>query len=213
MKNHRLRPIVALAFAVLGATSFSQFSHVGTSFYLYSKATSGTDQDIATFNGVDYSPTQYLRTDAYANSLPSTVHAYSTQYWMVSPNAILANLEACWESYDYGAGNSCDVESRMRLVFNLLAPTVVQTNFLGDQSFIDIWNGSSYVNLLDSWVTPNSTMLWNAGTYRFRADRSYQLFGNSTGCVPLDVRIEAVPEPGTMAAMGLGLAAWKRRRR
>lgn len=36
---------------------------------------------------------------------------------------------------------------------------------------------SSYVNLLDSWVSSNSTMLWNAGTYRFRADRSYLVPG------------------------------------
>ncbi|MBX7131111.1 MAG: PEP-CTERM sorting domain-containing protein [Fimbriimonadaceae bacterium] len=206
---------------VVPVAGFSQISVFDASYRLEAVARSGTANNSQTIpvNNMGPVPTYFNQANANASQFTSMVHSWSSVSWNCTPTDLDAELIACWDSMDLGAGNSGHMLSRLSLSLNLATLSFVTTAAVFDapNSWIEIdqWNGSSWVLLVNSSQVVNYSALWNPGNYRFRSERLYNPVGNSTGCVPYSFHLHAepVPEPATIFVLSAGGALLLRRRR
>lgn len=202
------------------ALGIAQMSVFDAAYRLEANARSGASFDSQTAFSNSTGPVQsfFRQVDAFANQQPSTVHSWANVSWNCTPFTLDAELIACWDSLDFGAGNSGHMLSRLFLGINLSALNFVTMNAVFDplNSSIawDRWNGSAWVQIVSSTQVQGYAAWWNPGDYRMRAQRLYDPVGNSTVCEPFAFHMQAtpVPEPGCMLAVGVGVVALLRRR-
>lgn len=211
--------LLAIAAPTLGAAQ--TLSIWDAAYRLEADAHSGqsNDSQLSFNNNVGPQQSFFDRVDAFASDLPSSAHSWATVGWNCTPTTLDVELTACWDSVDFGAGNSAHMLSQLYLGINLDT-----TNFISIASAfdlpnswaeIDFWNGNSWILLVNRNHIQSYSNFWGPGDYRLRAERHYDPVGNSTGCVPWSFHMDAqaVPEPATIIVLGAGLAVLVRRRR
>ncbi|MFN8218633.1 MAG: PEP-CTERM sorting domain-containing protein [Fimbriimonadales bacterium] len=216
-----LRQLSTLAAFTIPAMGLAQISVFDAAYRLEADARSGTSFDThSSFsNSVGPAQTFFDQVDSFANDGASSVHSWANVSWNCTPTDLDAELVACWDSFDFGAGNSGHMLSRLFLGITLSAVNFVSTSATFDQpnstAAIDMWNGSTWVQIVSPTQIQSYSALWNPGDYRLRAQRLYNPTGNSTGCPPFAFHLHAapVPEPTSILAMGAGMAVLLRRRK
>lgn len=217
MKFRQFSVFLGMAIPALGLT---QTISVYDSFYrLEADAHSGVSFDSQTaFGPLGAQQNFYNRVDAYASQGSSSVHSWASASWNCTATDLDVELVACWDSFDFGDGNSAHMLSRALIVLELDTLNIVSTAAAYDLpnswAEIDIWNGSSWVLLVNRFQIINYVGVWNPGFYRLWAERHYDPVGNSTGCEPWEFNLnaQAVPEPASMLALSAGVALVLRRR-
>ena len=209
--------LFALAIPSLGLAQISVFD---AAYRIEADARSGVsfDTHAAFSNSV---PLQNFsdQVNSFASQPPSTVHSWASVFWNCTPTDLDVELVACWDSFDFGAGNSGHMLSRLFLGISLAAVNIVSTTAAFDPPnstmAIDIWSVNTWVQLVGPAQIVNYTGVWQPGDYRIRGQRLYNPVGDSTGCAPFAFHLHAepVPEPGSIVALSAGLAVLVRRRR
>lgn len=213
---------LSIVFAIsIPALGLAQISVYDADYRLEADANSGTSHDshVAPVNGLGPVQTFFHQIDSFASQPPSTVHSWSSVAWNCTPTDLDVELVACWDSFDFGAGNSGHMLSRLTLGLTLSAVNTVSTVGVFDPpnstAAIDMWNGSSWVLLVSASQIVSYSGVWNPGFYRLRTQRLYNPVGNSTGCAPYSLHLHAdpVPEPASILALSAGVAVVLRRRK
>lgn len=215
------RKLAIVCTVVFPCLAIAQMSIVDASYRLEAVANSGTSHGSQTIpvSSTGALQSNFHQANAYANQPPSSVHSFSNVSWNCTPTDLDAGLVACWDSVDFGAGNSGHMLSRLYLTINLNTVSAVSTLATFDPSNsimeIDSWNGFTWVPLVSSTQITSYSSIWNPGNYRLHGERLYNPVGNSTGCVPLSFHMHAepVPEPSTISALLAGAVAMGVRRR
>lgn len=215
-----LRPFTFVVTLVSPVVGLAQLSIFDATYRIEALARSGSAVDSQTSFSNGTGPVQsfFDRVDANAATLPSTVHSWASVMWNCTPTDLDAELIACWDSVDFGAGNSARMLSRLNLGIDLSTTSVVSTiaGFDAPNSFleIDAWNGSTWVLLVNRVQIQSYSAIWGPGQYRLRGQRLYNPVGSSTGCAPFNFHLTAVPvpEPAGSAALALGGLVLLRRR-
>lgn len=217
-----LRPfsvLLVLAVPVLGHTQ--TLTIFDAAYRLEADAHSGNshDSDVSFSNSTGPVQNFFDRVDASASQLPSTVHSWASVGWNCTPTDLDVELIACWDSQDFGAGNSAHMLSRLFLGINVdtlnFVTTAAAFDLPNSWAEIDVRVGNSWVLLVDRFQIANYAGFWAPGDYRLRAERHYDPIGNSTGCLPWQFHLhaQAVPEPATIIALSAVFALLRRRRK
>lgn len=216
-----IRPFSILLVLAIPAAGLAQLSVFDAAYRIEADAQSGASQDSHTsfMNSVGPQQNFFDRVDSFASESTSWVHSYASVGWNCTPTDLDAELVACWDSVDDGAGNRGHMFSQLYLGFSLGALSFVTTAAGFDPPnstmAIDIWNGFSWVQHVSSIQIVNYAGWWNPGDYRLRTQRLYDPVGDSTGCASYNFRLHAepVPEPGSILALSLGGLFLVRRRK
>jgi hypothetical protein len=221
----KLRQFSILLVCTIPSLGLSQISVYDAAVRLEADARSGASfsPKVFTDNAVGPQQTYFRQIDAFASSTltvpTSTVHSWSNVSWNCSMWDLDVGLEACWESFDFGAPNSGHMLSRLTLNIRLTTMNTISTVGAFDPSnstaAIEMLVGSTWLPLVSSTQIATYTGTWQPGDYRLKAQRLYNPVGNSTGCVPLNFHLHAqpVPEPSTTLALITGVTVLVRRRK
>jgi len=219
MKLRQFSVILGLIVPVLG---LSQTISIFDSFYrIEAGATSGASTDYNdSFSNLAATQSYFNQVDANAAQGSSSVHSWASVFWNCTSTDLDLDLVACWDSFDFGDGNSGHMLSRAILVIELDSLNAVSTTAQFDQpnswAEIDIWNGSTWIPFINRTQISSYSGVWGAGYYRLWAERVYDPIGNSTVCPPwqFNLHAQSVPEPSSIlvVAAGAGLLFLRRRR-
>jgi hypothetical protein len=217
------RQFSIFAAIVCPSLGFTQIFVYDGAYNLEADARSGSffDTHSSSSPGVGRVQTYFDRVDSMASDPPSMAHSWASVFWNCTPTDLDAELVACWDSLDFGAGTSGHMLSQLWLGITLTAINVVSTVAVFDppNSFaeIDRWDGTTWIPYVSSTQIVNYVGVWQPGDYRLHAERLYDPVGNSTDCPPFAFHLHAepVPEPAGILplAMGAGLLLFRRRAR
>src|SRR5688572_7671430 len=177
MKLRLFSVFLGMAISTLGLT---QTISVWDSFYrIEAEARSGASWSglQTSFSNLGAQQSYFNRVDAFANEATSTVHSWASVDWLCTPTTLDLELIACWDSLDNGAGNSAHMLSRAIIVLDVDTINIVSIAAMFDQpnswAEVDIWNGFSWVPLVNRNQISNYVGVWNPGQYRLWAERIY----------------------------------------
>ncbi|MFZ4506855.1 MAG: PEP-CTERM sorting domain-containing protein [Fimbriimonas sp.] len=210
--------LACLAF-VVGAVSAAQASVVIVSAeYIVSAdaqagsmALSDLSADTVTASSGSYSANIYVDEIVPAGQSAYAQSSASAQWSSTSGTSIVGKTHGTAWANDLGIGASASARSRLVLYFDVPYDTTGTFDFEGVSSSVERLVGGSWEAFADAdWSGSLS-----ASSYRWVLDKSYAVSGSGShdGFADFTADVQAVPEPGTLLALGVGAALAARRRR